>query len=111
MDPLSQNHQVMRSVQRELLALYPPPDDFRVLTVSDPATGNYLLMDEGWDGHRRIHRVWAHVEVRDGKFWIHEDTTEVGIANLLLRIGIPKERIVLAFQSRALREASEFAVA
>lgn len=83
---------------------------FRSFPVIDP-NGNYLLLDEGWDGHKRIHRVWLHVELKDGKFWIHEDSTEEGVANLFLAAGVPKERIVLAFHAPELRSTEGFAAA
>lgn len=91
--------------------LYSTPAKFRTLMAFDQERGQYLLIDEGWDGYRRIHRVWMHVELRDGKIWIHEDGTEEGIANLLVAAGITQDRIILAFHAPALRCASEFAVA
>ena len=85
-------------------------DRFRTLTVFDRQNGQFLLLDEGWDGFKHIHRVWLHVELRDGKFWIQKDGTEDGIAMDLMNAGIPKERIVLAFQHPGRRQYGEFAV-
>lgn len=85
-------------------------DQFRTLTVFDRQNGQFLLMDEGWDGFKHIHRVWLHVELRDGKFWIQKDGTEDGIAMDLMNAGVPKERIVLAFQHPGRRRYGEFAV-
>ncbi|MBC8141985.1 MAG: XisI protein [Armatimonadetes bacterium] len=56
-----------------------------------------------------MHRVWLHIELHGGKFWIHEDNTEIGIANCLVAAGVPKERIVLAFHKPILRTESGFA--
>jgi hypothetical protein len=70
-----------------------------------------MLLDEGWDGYRRIYHVWAHIEVLDGKFRIHEDGTEVGIANELIRAGVPRDRIVLSFHSASQRAGTDFAAA
>jgi hypothetical protein len=39
----------------------------------------------------------VYVRIRDRKFWIEEDWTEDGIATDLVRAGVPKEDIVLAF--------------
>ena len=85
--------------------------DARTLTIFDRQNGQFLLLDEGWDGFKHIHRVWLHVELRDGKFWIQKDGTEDGIAVDLMNAGIPKERIVLAFQHPGRRQYGEFAVA
>ena len=39
----------------------------------------------------------VYVRIRDEKFWIEEDCTEEGLATELVRAGVPKEDIVLAF--------------
>ena len=83
----------------------------RTLSVFDDDMGNYLLMDEGWRGYKRLHHVWAHLATTDGKFYVHEDGTEEGIANRLLDAGVPKERIVLAMDAPNSRDESVSAVA
>ena len=88
--------EVAEQVLASVLKQYSSNQPYRTVPVFDPASGNYLLMDEGWEKYQRIHRVWAHIEVRDGVFWIHEDGTEAGIANRLIAAGVPRERIVLA---------------
>ena len=103
--------EIAEHVLTSILQQYSSNAPFRTIPVFDRASGNYLLMDEGWDKYRRIHRVWAHIEVRDGMFWIHEDGTEIGIANRLIEAGVARERIVLAFQDPVLRQASQFATA
>ena len=51
----------------------------------------------------------VYVRIRDGKFWIEEDWTEDGIATDLVRAGVPKEDIVLAFHDPQMRQYTEFA--
>ena len=102
---------VAEKTMQLVMQRYDAPHSYRTLSIFDRVTGNYLLMDEGWDKYRRIHRIWAHIEIKEGKFWIHEDGTEEGIANLLLQTGVPQEQIVLAFDAPNLRAASEFAAA
>jgi hypothetical protein len=98
-----------RSVLTELAQKYRVPN-VRTLMVFDDETGNYLLMDEGWQGYKRLHHIWAHVESRDGKYYIHEDGTEIGIANCLLEAGVPKDKVVLALDAPSLRQDSGFAL-
>ena len=86
---------LLENILGECAKFYAFPDRFRTLTIFDRLNGQFLLMDEGWDGFKHIHRVWLHVELRDGKFWIQKDGTEDGIAVDLMNAGIPKERIVL----------------
>jgi hypothetical protein len=83
---------------------YALPERYQTLTVFDRQAGHFLLLDEGWNGFERIHRVWGHVDLKDGDFWIQEDRTEEGIGNALLAAGIPESRIVPAFQHPSRRE-------
>ena len=45
------------------------------------------------------------------KFWIEEDWTEDGIAADLVRAGVPKEDIVLAFHEPGMGQYTDFAAA
>ena len=80
-------------------------------TVFDRAKDHYLLMAVGWDGHKRIHAPLIHVDIIDGKFWIQHDGTERGIARDLEEGGVPKDRIVLAFQHLSRRRFGDYATA
>jgi hypothetical protein len=53
----------------------------------------------------------VYVRIRDNKFWIEEDWTEEGIATDLVRAGVAKEDIVLAFHEPKMRHYTDFAVA
>ncbi len=107
-DQSGRDQEILESVLRGCAQFY-ASKKARTLTVFDRQHGQFLLMDEGWDGFKHIHRVWVHVELVEGKFWIQKDGTEDGIAVDLMNAGIPKERIVLAFQHPARRQHSEFA--
>ena len=111
MAALEQDVEIVEQTLCDRARFYAKPEKYRTLLAFDREQGQFLLIDEGWDGYRRVHSVWAHVELRDGKIWIHEDGTQEGIANLLVAAGVPHERIILAFLDSSLRKASEFAVA
>jgi hypothetical protein len=100
---------IVEQVHCELSSHYPAKEGTRTVMAFDRERGQFLSVDEGWQGSRRIHQVWAHVELRDGKMWVHEDGTEEGIANRLVAAGVPRDRIVLVFHAPELRWATEFA--
>jgi hypothetical protein len=50
------------------------------------------------------------MDIIDGKIWIQHDGTEVGVANELTDLGVPKLDIVLAYQPESARRLTEFAV-
>lgn len=103
--------EIAEQVLTDLTCIYASVDKIRTIKAYDREHGQFLLLDEGWEGYQRSYHVWAHIELRDGKFWIQEDGTEKGIANLLLAKGVPKNAIVLAFHALDLRQSSDFAAA
>jgi hypothetical protein len=46
----------------------------------------------------------------DNKIWIQQDGTEVGIANELVELGVPKQDIILGFDPPNMRKLSGFAI-
>lgn len=111
MAAVDQDGLIVEKVLCEIAAGYPVPSPLRRLIAFDREHGQYVLIDEGWSGYYRTLAIWIHVEVADGRVRIHEDGTEVGIANLLVDVGIPKARIVLSFNEPAVRTVGDFAVA
>lgn len=81
-----------------------------VKPVFDRQRDRYLLMVNGYEGKKRIHYALIDIEIRNGKFWIHYDGLEDGVATYLLEKGVPKEDIVLAFYSPEKRKLTEFAI-
>lgn len=79
-------------------------------TVFDRQHGRFLLISHGWEASYRIHRVILDVEIRGDKFWIHQDSTEDGVATDLEQAGIAKDRIVLAWIPEDQRKHTEYAV-
>jgi hypothetical protein len=111
MATIEREAEIIEQTLCECARLYADSEKIRTLMAFDRERGQFVLIDEGWEGYRHIHTLWAHLELRDGKIWIYEDGTEEGIANLLVTSGIPRDQIVLAFHAPAQRKATEFAVA
>jgi len=65
----------------------------------DPQRDRYLLIEQGWQGERRIYGVLIHLDIIDRQLWIQHDGTESGVARDLLALGVPENRIVLGFKS------------
>lgn len=77
----------------------------------DTIHDNYLLVDSGWDGVRRIHHIVAHLHLRGGKIWVEADNTNAEIVQQLLDAGLTRDAIVLAFYSPQKCRLTEFAAA
>lgn len=70
----------------------------------------YQLITIGWESQRRVYGCAIHIDIKDDKVWIQQDGTEVGVANELVEMGIPKQDIVLGYKSPSIRKYTEFAV-
>jgi hypothetical protein len=109
---LNEWRQVIKKMLAELAAIpFPEVVNLKARTVFDESADTYLVLAEGWKDVKRLHGCMAHVEINDGKIWIQQDGTEYGLANELVAVGIPKDRIVLGFKSPQTRAISGFAVA
>jgi len=87
-------------------------EEYENQVVVDKNNVHFQLMRVGWWDQRRTYHCALHLDLKDdGKIWIQEDLTEVGIANQLLEKGVPKSDIVLAFYAPFRREDTGFAVA
>jgi hypothetical protein len=71
----------------------------------------YLWLQVGWPERGRLHGTTVHIRLRDEKIWIEQDWTEDGVATDLLRAGVPRDDIVLAFHEPELRPTPEAVMA
>ncbi|AKG24121.1 XisI protein [Calothrix sp. 336/3] len=78
--------------------------------VFDTTHDHYQLVYVGWKNRRRTYGCVLHLDIKDGKIWIQHDGTEIGIANDLVELGVPKEDIVLAFHEPLVRQYTDFGV-
>ncbi|MGK7956328.1 MAG: XisI protein [Crocosphaera sp.] len=81
-----------------------------VQLIFDQERHHYQVLNIGWKDQKRIYGVIIHVDLKDDKFWIQRDGTEIGIANQLIAAGVPKQNIVLGFHAPYKRSLTEFAV-
>lgn len=104
-----------RKIIRELIQTYaeyrPARGDVQIEVIFDETNDHYELMYAGWNVPYRIHGSVLHIDIRDGRIWIHHDGTEDGIAEELVKAGIPRDQIVLAFKPPAIRPHTGFAIA
>lgn len=79
--------------------------------IFDDDHNEYLWLQSGWSSQNRVYGTTLHVRLHNGKIWIEQDWTEDGIATDLLKAGVPKSDIVLAFHEPEMRAMTEFAIA
>ncbi len=110
MDKLNNYRNIIKSVLSRHAGQTPSIGQVKTALVFDENSGNYLVVDLGWDPTGRVHAVVLHLYLQNEKVWIEADGTESGIAQELLDAGIPKADIVLGFYRPERRKLTEFSV-
>lgn len=110
MDRLTRYRGYIRQILDEYRQFRPAYGEVELETIIDPVGDHYQLMSIGWHNRQRIHGCILHIDIRAEKIWIQHDGTEEGVANRLVALGVPKDDIVLGFQSPYKRQFTEFAV-
>ncbi len=77
----------------------PPPAGVETQYIFDTQRDHYQMMLVGWDHYDWTHGCILHLDIKNGKIWIQHNGTELGIADELVSMGVPKEDIVLGFQA------------
>ncbi|WP_445631175.1 XisI protein [Nostoc sp. DSM 114167] len=83
-------------------------EEYEVQTIFDEQQDHYQLLYVGWRGNKRDFGCILHLDIKNGKIWIQHDGTEIGIANQLVEMGVPKQDIILAFHEPYVRQFTEF---
>lgn len=82
--------------------------EYEIQTIFDTERDHYQLLYVGWRGNKRDFGCILHLDIKQGKIWIQHDGTEIGIANQLVEMGVPKQDIVLAFHEPEIRQFTDF---
>jgi hypothetical protein len=111
MDTVATYRSIVEQVLTHYIEVTYAYGDIQNEAIFDRGSDRYAIMSVGWQGVKRIHGCLIHIDIVDGKVWIQRDGTEDGIAHDLVAAGIPRQHIVLGFQSSDVRVYTEFAVA
>jgi hypothetical protein len=84
--------------------------EIEVMPIFDLERDHYQVVSAGWKDERRIYGCSVHIDIKDSKIWVQYDGTEIGFADELVKLGVPKEDIVLAYHSPFMRQFNGFAV-
>lgn len=110
MDKLSMYRQYIKQLLTEYASYQPAYGEIESYTIFDTDNDRYQAVSSGWRGDERIYGCSVHIDIKDGKIWVQYDGTEIGFADELVKLGVPRENIVLAYHSPFLRQFDGFAV-
>jgi len=110
MEKLAQYRQLVQQMLLEYGKQKQAYGDIEVETILDPERDHYQILHVGWDRQDWVHSCIIHIDIKGGKIWLQWNGTEDDIAADLVAAGVPKEDIVLGFQSPFMRQFTEYAV-
>lgn len=109
MDRVTEYRRIVRDLIREYAKYTPAVGDVQIEVVFDESNDHYELIHAGWNGPYRIHGSVLHIDIRGGKIWIQHDGIEDGVAEELVKAGVPRDHIVLAFKPPDVRKFTDYA--
>ena len=88
----------------------PSDEEVETQLIFDQERDHYQVVYTGWKNRHPMYGCVLHLDIKNGKIWIQQNGTEIGIADELVKLGVPKEDIVLAFHEPLMRQYIGFAV-
>ena len=88
----------------------PLQDEVETQLIIDTNRDHYQLIHVGWENGHRVYDPIIHIDIKGDKVWLQHNMTDQKIAEELVALGIPQDRIVLGFQPPYARKYTGFAV-
>ncbi len=111
MDKVTKYKKIIRQLFEAQLEQFKPHRKGAILQLAmDDETGQYLMLHNAWINQKRNYGCFLHLSIRNDKIYVENDGTDPGFTLELLKAGIPKEDIVLAFHAPIKRPYTGFAV-
>ncbi|GAB4294148.1 MAG: hypothetical protein Fur0025_30670 [Oscillatoriaceae cyanobacterium] len=107
---LTKYQQIVQNLLKEYAKNKPANGDYEVQTIFDTERNHYQIVHLGWHHNRWVHHCTIHLDIRNEKFWIFNNSTEHDIAADLVELDVPKQDIVLGFYPPSMRKMSDYAV-
>lgn len=78
--------------------------------IFDTERDHYQIISIGWNNQKRVYGPMMHLDIKNEKIWIQENTTEIDIALELMEMGVAKHDIVIGFHTLKMRQLTDFGV-
>lgn len=86
-------------------------DEVDVQLIFDIENDHYQWMNVGWEDLNRVYRTVIHLDIKNGKIWLQQNLTEENPAADLVKMGVPREDIVLGLHPPYKRPYTDYGVA
>ena len=111
-EKIARYRSILRGILEQHANDYGPGEEAEDKIIVDTEHNYFQLARIGWYKGRRLESIILHFDIKpDGKIWLQTNWTEEQITDELLRMGVPREDIVLGMHPPEYRPYTEFAVA
>ncbi|MGB5595428.1 MAG: XisI protein [Crocosphaera sp.] len=85
--------------------------DIEVELIFDTQRDHYQWMNVGWENLNRVYRCIMHFDIKDGKIWLQQNLTDQNPAEALVKMGVPREDIILGLHPPYKRKYTDYGIA
>lgn len=110
MDKLNEYRDKVKELLNKYTQYKPSYGDVEVEQIFDTERDHYQIISVGWNNQKRVYGPIMHLDIKNAKIWIQQNTTEVDLALELMEMGVPKHDIVIGFHTPKMRQLTDFAV-
>ena len=110
MDNLKEYREKVKQILAKYSQYKPSYGEVEIEQIFDIERDRYQLVGVGWNNQKRIYGCMMHLDIKNKKIWIQQNTTEFDVANELIEMGIPKHDIVIGFHTPKMRQLTDFGV-
>ena len=104
MDRTERYRALIKELLTEVAEYTPPTENIRTDICFDDERGHYQIYYIGWENDERILDVIMHMDLIDGKIWVQENATDIGLNEIFFRSGVLYEDIVYGTEPPYVRE-------
>jgi hypothetical protein len=100
MEKINKYQIIVKNILEEIFPFFESEEGTDSQLIIDEQRGHYLIYEVGWIESDWIYNSYVHIDIKpDGKVWLQHDGTDLRIGQQLIDRGIPKNDIVIGFQS------------
>lgn len=107
MEKITHYRQYIKKLLSDYASKSPSEQDVDTALIFDSEHDHYQVIYTGWKNRQPMYGCVLHLGIKNDKIWIHHDGMEISFANELVKLGVPKTNIVLAFQEPCIRQYTD----
>lgn len=96
MDKLEHYRNCIQNLLENHSHQFPQKENIETALCFDIIRDRYQLMRIGWQDLKRVYHTVLHFDIKGGKIWLQQNTTDIDVGEELIDMGIPKQDIILA---------------